>query len=255
MATTKRSTKKAARRATRKVTTKGRSGPKAARKSTRKAAGTAAKVARKKPAGKRSAVKTPRSAAPRNSSRDAIAELKRDHRDVEQLFKRFEKAGDNAYRTKREIVDSFIEELSRHAGIEELVMYPAIRQEVSRAEDDVLEALEEHHSVKVTLQELEHLDPSHERFDAKVTVLIEHVRHHVTEEEQELFPKVRKKLGRHRLLELGAELRDARPHVPTRPHPASPDEPPANALIGGAAAVIDRARSVGHRVVDRVRDE
>ena len=255
MATTKTSTKTAARRATRKATTKARRAPKAARKSTRKAAGTAAKVARKKPAGKRPAAKTSRSAAPRNSSRDAIAELKRDHRDVEQLFKRFEKAGDNAYRLKREIVDSLIEELSRHAEVEELVMYPAIRQEVSRAEDDVLEALEEHHSVKVTLQELEHLDPSHERFDAKVTVLIEHVRHHVAEEERELFPKVRKTLGRHRLLELGAELRDARPHVPTRPHPASPDEPPANALIGSAAAVIDRARSVGHRVVDRVRDE
>ena len=183
---------------------------------------------------------------------DAIAELKSDHRKVEELFKRFEKAGDGAVRTKRALADTVIEELSRHAAIEEVVMYPAIRQEVEGAEAEVLEALEEHHSVKVSLQELESLDASHERFDAKMTVLIEHVRHHVKEEEQRLFPEVRDALGRSRLLELGAELRAARPHVPTRPHPAAPDEPPANALVGGAVAVLDHARTVGKRVIERV---
>jgi hemerythrin-like domain-containing protein len=183
---------------------------------------------------------------------DAIAELKGDHRKVEQLFKRYEKAGDGAVRTKRAIADAVIEELSRHAAIEELVMYPAVRQEVDGAEAEVLEALEEHHSVKVSLRELEGLDAAHERFDAKMTVLIEHVRHHVREEEERLFPEVRDALGRSRLLELGAELRAARPHVPTRPHPAAPDEPPANVLVGGAVAVLDRARTVGKRVVDRV---
>ena len=183
---------------------------------------------------------------------DAIAELKSDHRKVEELFKRFERAGDGAIRTKRALADAVIEELSRHAAIEEVVMYPAIRQEVDGAEAEVLEALEEHHSVKVSLQELESLDASHERFDAKMTVLIEHVRHHVKEEEQRLFPEVRDALGRSRLLELGAELRAARPHVPTRPHPAAPDEPPANALVGGAVAVLDHARTVGKRVIERV---
>src|SRR4051812_47155998 len=233
MATTKTRTKKAAKRAPPSGTKKARRAPKGG----------------KSPVGK-----APRVGS-RSSELDAIAELKRDHRKVEQLFKRFEKAGDGAHRTKRAIVDSVIEKLSRHAEIEELVMYPAIRRDMRSANADVLQALEEHHSVKVTLQELEHLDVAHERFDAKMTVLIEHVRHHVNEEEQGLFPTVRKEFGRQRLLELGTQLRDARPRMPTRPHPASPDEPPANALIGGAVAVIDRARTVGHRVVDRVRDE
>jgi hemerythrin-like domain-containing protein len=245
MPPTKTSTKKAAKRTSRSVTSAARKAPKVVRKAARKAA-TGSKPA--KPAARTTSLRS----APRNSSSDAIAELKRDHRAVEQLFKRFERAGDGAVRTKRALVDSVIEELSRHAAIEELVMYPAIRREVNGAEADVLEALEEHHSVKVTLQELEHLDASHERFDAKMTVLIEHVRHHVKEEEQELFPEVRDALGRSRLLELGAELRDARPRLPTRPHPGSPDEPPANALLDGAVAVIDHARMVGKRVIDRV---
>ncbi len=145
-----------------------------------------------------------------------------------------------------------VTELSRHAGIEELVFYPAVREEVPRASDDVLESLEEHHLVKLALSELEGLSPSNERFDAKVTVLIEMVRHHVREEEQELFPVVKQRLGRPRLRELGDELRAARTTVPTRPHPATPDEPPANTVLGPAVAVIDRAREVGQRVVDRV---
>jgi hemerythrin-like domain-containing protein len=188
-------------------------------------------------------------------SPDAIVALKNDHRTVEQLFKRFEKAGDGARRTKRALVDSMIEELSRHAEIEELVFYPAVRREVADATSDVLEALEEHHLVKVILRELEDLDPANERFDAKVTVLIENVRHHVREEEDELFPEVREQLGRRRLRELGDELRAAKPRVPTRPHPGAPDEPPANALVGSAVAVMDRARTVGRRVVDRVVED
>ena len=191
----------------------------------------------------------------RKAGSDAIAVLKQDHRAVEQLFTRFERAGDGARRTKRNLVDSMIEALSRHAEIEEQVFYPAVRAEVDGAKADVLEALEEHHVVKSVLRELEDLDASDERFDAKVTVMMENVRHHVKEEEHELFPEVRDQMGRRRLLELGAELRAAKPLVSTRPHPGAPDEPPANVLVGGAVAALDRARTVGKRAVERVRDE
>jgi hemerythrin superfamily protein len=189
------------------------------------------------------------------SARDAIAVLKQDHRDVEQLFKRFEKAGESAHRTKAQLVASMIEALSRHAAIEELVFYPAVRQEIFRLESNVAEALEEHHLVKIVLKELEDLDPKSPRYDAKVTVMMELVRSHVTEEEGDLFPKVRDRIGRRELLALGEALRRAKPHVPTRPHPGAPDEPPGNLLVGNAVAVIDRARTVGKRAVARARDE
>jgi hemerythrin-like domain-containing protein len=181
--------------------------------------------------------------------------LKQDHREVEQLFKRFEKAGSGAHTAKRALVSSMIEALSVHAEIEELLFYPAVRANVPRAEDDVLEAREEHHLVKVVLSELEDMDPTVERFDAKVTVMMELVRHHVKEEEGELFPKVRNRISRRDVVELGDELRNAKRIVPTRPHPSAPDAPPANAIVGGAVAAMDRARGVGKRAIDRVREE
>ena len=203
-------------------------------------------------AARRPAKRSNRSAA---GSGDAIAVLKQDHREVEQLFKRFEKAGNGAHRTKAQLVAAMSEALSRHAEIEELLFYPTVREKMPRIESDVLEALEEHHVVKVLLKELEGLDPTAERYDAKVTVLIELVRHHVKEEERDMFPKVRDRIDRKDLVELGAELRDAKRFVPTRPHPLAPDEPPANAMAGAAIAVVDRARTVGKRAVARVRDE
>jgi hemerythrin superfamily protein len=171
---------------------------------------------------------------------DAITLLKNDHQTVEQLFKRFEKAGDRAHVQKREIVDRIIEELSIHAAIEEQAFYPVARAAVPDTEDMALESLEEHNIVKWLLSELEDMDPSHERFDAKVTVLIENVRHHVEEEENEFFPKVRKELGRNELAELGETLADAKKSAPTRPHPRMPDSGPANVVAGAITGVADR---------------
>src|SRR5689334_19640809 len=120
---------------------------------------------------------------------DALRVLRDDHRTVDDLFKRFEKAGDRAYTTKRRLVDQMIRELSIHAAIEEEIFYPEVRQRIQQSEDEVLESLEEHHLVKVSLAELEGMDPKEERFDAKVTVMMENVRHHAKEEEEkQLFP-------------------------------------------------------------------
>src|SRR3712207_6093968 len=130
---------------------------------------------------------------------DAITVLRDDHRRVEKLFKEFEKLhkkGDGDTKRKRELVGEVIAELAKHAVIEEQVFYPAVRESVEEAEDVVLEGLEEHHIVKWTLSELEGMTGDEERFDAKVMVLMESVRHHVEEEEGEMFPKVREAIPR-----------------------------------------------------------
>jgi hemerythrin superfamily protein len=173
---------------------------------------------------------------------DAITLLKTDHKTVEKLFKAFEKAGDRAVKTKADTVKSIIEELSVHAAIEEQIFYPAIRSDVPDTNDEVLEALEEHHIVKWVLSELESMTPTDERFDAKVTVLIENVRHHVAEEETELFPTVRKALGRKRLTELGDAMEAAKKTAPTRPHPRASDTPPGNVVQGVVAGAVDKVR-------------
>jgi hemerythrin superfamily protein len=171
---------------------------------------------------------------------DAITLLKDDHKTVEQLFKRFEKAGDRAFVEQRQIVDRIIEELSVHAAVEEQLFYPVIRATVPETDDLALESLEEHHIVKWVLSELDSMAPEDERFAAKVTVLIENVRHHVQEEEDELFPMVRDELGRNALSDLGEAMAAARALAPTHPHPRSPDTPPGNLVMGTAAGVADR---------------
>ncbi|MFB9253594.1 hemerythrin domain-containing protein [Sphaerisporangium melleum] len=148
---------------------------------------------------------------------DAIVLLKDDHKTVEKLFKQFEKAGDDAYKEKRQIVDQIIHELTTHAYIEEEIFYPMARQDVPATEDHVLESVEEHHVVVWMLSELKDLDPKDERFDAKVTVLMENVRHHVEEEEQEWFPKVREAMGRNELQEVGERMEKAKAEAPDDP--------------------------------------
>jgi organic hydroperoxide reductase OsmC/OhrA len=75
-----------------------------------------------------------------------------------------------------------------------------------------------------------------------MTVLIESVRHHVKEEEQELFPEVRKAIGRKEMAELGDALEQAKKTAPTRPHPKAPDTPPGNLVAGPAAGALDKAK-------------
>ena len=177
-----------------------------------------------------------------NKAPDAISLLKTDHRAVEALFKKYEQAGGRALKTKRRLVDQIIDALSVHAFIEEQVLYPAGKLEIPSAKDDVLEALEEHHVVKWQLQELIGLDPADERFEAKVTVLTEHVRHHVREEERQLFPLLRSSFDRARLLELGSELEDVKRVAPHHPHPRVPAAPAEHLLPEAVTSVIDRAK-------------
>ncbi len=86
------------------------------------------------------------------------------------------------------------------------------------------------------------MDPEAERFIPKMTVLMESVRHHVEEEEDELFPEVREALTRKQLAELGEAMEEAKKTVPTRPHPRAPDTPPGNLVAGAGAAVVDKVR-------------
>jgi hemerythrin superfamily protein len=182
---------------------------------------------------------------------DAIQLLKKDHRTVEDLFKRFEKFSDRAKKGKQDVVERIVKELSVHSAAEEAVLYPSIRSAVDdkKLDELVLESLEEHHIVKWTLSELDGMSPDNERFDAKVTVLIESVRHHVEEEEKELFPKIAKAFGKERLNEMGEALRVAKTAAPTHPHPRMPDEPPGNVLGAPGAALVDRALDAGRRLI------
>jgi hemerythrin superfamily protein len=183
---------------------------------------------------------------------DAVTLLRNDHKTVEGLFKKFEKAGPNAHKTKQDLVEKIVEELSIHAAIEEQVLYPAARAAVPDENDLVLESLEEHHIVKWVLSEIDGMDPTDERFTAKVTVLIENVRHHVEEEEGELFPALRKGMKRKELEELAQAMEKAKKAAPTHPHPRAPDTPPGNLVAGVAAGAVDKAQDTGKSAVRKI---
>jgi hemerythrin superfamily protein len=140
-------------------------------------------------------------------AQDAVALIKADHRRVEQLFREFEDAGDRAYRTKRRLVSQLIRELEVHATIEEETYYPAVEAKARKdGKELVAEAVEEHHVVKILLGELAGMSAEDEAFDPKVTVLMENVRHHVEEEEEEMLPQSEEILGKEELTRLGEEM-------------------------------------------------
>lgn len=150
-------------------------------------------------------------------STDAIVLLKDDHKQIRKLFRDFGRADDDDTDAKAKIVASIIELLTVHTYIENEVMYPEVRRLLPDLEDDVLESYEEHHVADVLCMELYGMSADAERFDAKTTVLIENVQHHIEEEEGEWFPKVRAGLGRKQLAELGERLLEARAKAPTSP--------------------------------------
>ncbi len=119
---------------------------------------------------------------------DAIELLMDDHAKVQDSFDQFERTQDAE--TRKQIYDTVRDELIMHTRIEEDIFYPAVRAEID--DDDLLdEAEEEHHVAKIVLSELENMSPDDEHYAAKFTVLAESVRHHIEEEESEMFPKVR----------------------------------------------------------------
>lgn len=136
------------------------------------------------------------------SSVDALALLKQDHRDVVEMFDDFEDAKNDD--KKSELAQKICEALTVHAQIEEELFYPAIRDGAEDTEDALDEAEVEHMSAKQLISEIESMAPGDELFDAKVTVLGEYVRHHIKEEEGEIFKKA--KSADIDLKELGAQL-------------------------------------------------
>jgi hypothetical protein len=125
----------------------------------------------------------------RTKAENAMTMLKSDHQKVKELFEKFEKSKNPASQAK--IAATAIEELKVHAAIEEELFYPAVRQEIDD-EDIMHEADEEHHVAKLLIAELENMTGDEEHWEAKFMVLAEGVRHHIKEEEGEMFPKARK---------------------------------------------------------------
>ena len=134
---------------------------------------------------------SPKAAAGTNV--DAIELLLADHRNVEKLFKEYEKLveDEGSYNEKESLAATICAELTVHAQIEEEIFYPAAR-DILDEEELVDEAVVEHASAKDLIAQLADMSPDDDLYDAKIKVLSELIEHHVEEEEDEIFPELKK---------------------------------------------------------------
>jgi len=132
---------------------------------------------------------------------DAIALLRADHKLVSALFAEYEKARSTS--KKKMLVSQICTELSVHAQVEEEIFYPAVKKAL-KDKEMIPEATVEHATLKALIGQVEGIEPDGEMFDAKIKVMSEYVKHHVKEEQNEMFPQAKStKLD---MVELGSRM-------------------------------------------------
>ena len=186
---------------------------------------------------------------------DALEVLTVDHRTVENLFTLYESMRPEDAETADKVVRDIVRELSIHAAVEEQLLYPLMRDRLSDGEQLVREALDEHQQVKETLAALEKTDPGSSERRTQLTSLIADVRHHVEEEEGDLFPKLRAAATPEELRDLGTRIETAKRAAPTRPHPNAPNEGPGSVVAGAVAGVVDRIRDGIREGVEEAKEK
>ncbi|MBE9227062.1 hemerythrin domain-containing protein [Phormidium sp. LEGE 05292] len=138
---------------------------------------------------------------------NVIELIKSDHRKVESLFSEMEKAKDS--KKMQKLFDQLYTELTLHAKVEELTLYPSMRN-YDETHDMVEEAEEEHTEAKELLEEIKSMSPSDPEFKAKIEELKEAVQHHVEEEESEILPSVSDSMDEQEMKELAKEFQEAK---------------------------------------------
>jgi hemerythrin superfamily protein len=173
---------------------------------------------------------------------DVIALLEHDHREVEQMFAEFETSTDA--KERRTIADKIIIELVRHSEAEEQAVYPAMKKALPDGEQLVEHEISEHSEAEEIMKKLDGMDPEDAQFPVLMGQLQSAIREHIHEEETDAFPRFRDAVGKDELDKLGGMVEKLKKIVPTHPHPAAPDHPPFNALLGPGAGLLDRVRDL-----------
>lgn len=173
---------------------------------------------------------------------DVIQLLTNDHREVDELFRRVNLSSKDE--SIEELTKQIVHELSVHAAVEEQFVYPLLRMKVEGGRELADEAIEEHQQAKRLLADLEKLDAGSAEHGRTMEQLIEDVRHHVEEEESEVFPRLRESLDEKARERLGTVVEQAKKVVPTHPHPLVPGTATAQLVAGPWASMVDKVRDL-----------
>jgi len=188
------------------------------------------------------AAATRSSSSPEDTTRgeDVVDILTTDHREAMALIAQIRSAPDGA--TRRDLADQLISELVRHSVAEEMYVYPAMKQHLPDGEAAVEHDVAEHKELERTMKELEAVDAADPRFDALVTQLETILVDHVSDEEDEQFPKLRAAVPREELVQIGQKVQTAKKLAPTRPHPGAPNAELFHKVVGPGVGLVDRLR-------------
>ncbi|MBC2905557.1 hemerythrin domain-containing protein [Streptomyces cupreus] len=172
---------------------------------------------------------------------NVIEELVTDHREVEEFFAKIE-ALPPGHKDRKTYADQATMELVRHSVAEEAYLYPAVRDHLSGGDALADKEIDDHSRAEQIMKDLEGCDAGDPEFDRLIGTLMTEVRSHISDEEANLFPKLRAACPAAALDDLGDKVRMAKKTAPTRPHPSAPDTPPANKLLAPGAGMVDRLR-------------
>jgi hemerythrin superfamily protein len=172
---------------------------------------------------------------------DAIELLSSDHREVEQFFRQYE-AASNDDGVAHHAAEQIIRELSMHAAVEEMILYPLLRRVDPDQSGLVDHSLEEHQEVKELLSRIDGRPANDPETRQMMGQLKSAVEEHVSEEEGKLFPALRSHVKQDELMQLGDKMAKAKAMAPTHPHPNAPNTPPGNLIAGPLAAMADKVR-------------
>lgn len=173
---------------------------------------------------------------------DIVTYLTEQHREVEQMFGQLESMSGSTDDEARRIAEQVVTTLVQHSVAEEIHLYPATRDHVPGGNDIADHEVEEHQGAEQKMKKLESLSPEDGEFWPTLRELMDEIRHHVSEEENDLFPKLRQACTEERLQELAVKAQEAEAKAPTRPHPSSPSEGGALAAVAPGAGMVDRLR-------------
>jgi hemerythrin superfamily protein/ribosome-associated toxin RatA of RatAB toxin-antitoxin module len=171
---------------------------------------------------------------------DVVDVLTTDHREVTDLLRQIGSATDAA--TRRDLADTMISELVRHAVAEEMYVYPAMKKHLPDGEAAVEHDIAEHKELEQTMKELEAVEASDLRFDALIGQLETTLADHVSDEESDQFPRLRAAIPRDELVQLAHKVQTAKKLAPTRPHPGAPNAELFHKLVGPGVGLVDRLR-------------
>jgi hemerythrin superfamily protein len=178
--------------------------------------------------------------ADQRSDLDVVDELTTDHREALEILDRLGTTLDPEER--RDLADTVIGELVRHSVAEEMYVYPAMREHLPDGREVTEHDAEEHKELERVMKELESTATGDPRFDELVADLAEKLRHHVHDEEDEQFPRLREQLPRETRVELREQVDRAKKLAPTRPHPDAPNAELFHKLAGPGVGMVDRMR-------------